>query len=59
MTACPYKPRIRLNFGAAVRKTSQSFVIFFRTVRKAVAAGAGVFRTTARGAARWKIRMAT
>jgi len=46
-TVCPQKPRIRSNFGARVRKTSQFVVMFFLTVRKAVAAGADVFRTKA------------
>jgi len=39
-TVCPYKPRTRLNFLSVVRVSSQLFVIFFLTVRKAVAAGA-------------------
>ena len=31
-TVCPYKPRIRLNFGARLRVSSQFFSHFFHTV---------------------------
>ena len=39
--------RIAVNFLAIVRKTPILVSIFFLTVRKAVAAGDGVFRTKA------------
>jgi hypothetical protein len=46
-TVCPYKPRIRLNFGATARKTPNLIFIFFGTVPGAAPPRAGVFRARA------------